>query len=248
VRNVEQWRSTKFVQTPKGLRASRDRKHVCTESRFIADIVAIHYARALQCHARGRLLDLGCGHAPLYEIYRDLASENVCVDWQNTFHVNPFLDQTMDLNGEWPFEPATFDTVLLTDVLEHIPEPMNVMRQVAAVLRSSGKLILGVPFFYWLHEEPHDYHRYTKHALRRFCDLAGLRVVALESYGGLPEVLLDLTSKGLEMLPRPLAASLRPFHTLAVSVNGTMPFRKFSFWSREEFPLGYVLVAEKPAA
>ncbi len=248
MKNAEQWRPTKFVQTRHGLRASRDLKHVCLESRFIADIIAQHYARALRGHARGRLLDLGCGHVPLYEIYRDSVLENVCVDWDNTLHVNPFLDQTVDLIENWPFEPASFDTVLLTDVLEHIAEPMNVMRQIAAILRPGGKLILGVPFFYWLHEQPHDYYRYTKHALRRFCELAGLRVVELESYGGLPEVLLDLTSKGLELLPRPLKVSLRPLHTLVSRISESTSCQKLSNWSKEEFPLGYILIAEKAGA
>ena len=130
--------------------------------------------RAIRAHARGRLLDMGCGYVPLYDAYRDLVSENICIDWQNTAHVNPYLDQMVDLTGALPFERGSFDTVLLTDVLEHIPEPTNLICEIARILRPGGKLILGVPFFYWLHEVPHDYYRYTEFALRRFCELSGL--------------------------------------------------------------------------
>jgi SAM-dependent methyltransferase len=211
----------------------------------MVDNVAPYYERAIRAHAHGRLLDMGCGYVPLYETYRDLVSENICIDWQNTAHVNPYLDQMVDLTEALPFESGSFDTILLTDVLEHIPEPMNLMREIARILRPSGKLILGVPFFYWLHEVPHDYFRYTEFALGRFCEQSGLRVVEVVPYGGLPEVLLDLISKGLNFLPRPLAASLRPLHTIASSLCKTKPVRKLSERTRASVPLGYVLCAGK---
>ncbi len=211
----------------------------------MVDIVAAYYDNIIRAHARGRLLDMGCGYVPLYDVYRDLVSENVCIDWENTLHLNPYVDQLLDLTKALPFESASFDTVLLTDVLEHIPEPMNLMCEIARILRPGGKLILGVPFLYWLHEVPHDYYRYTEFALRRFCQLSGLRVVELNRYGGLPEVLLDLISKGLNFLPRPLAASLRPLHTLASLLRNTKPVRKLSERSKSSFPSGYVLAAEK---
>jgi SAM-dependent methyltransferase len=245
LKNVEHWRPTKFVRNRSVLGASRDPAHVSISSRFVADIVAPYYERAIRVHAHGRLLDMGCGHVPLYDIYRDLVTENVCIDWQNSAHVNPYLDQVVDLTGALPLESGSFDTVLLTDVLEHIPEPMNLMCEIARILRPSGKLILGVPFFYWLHEVPHDYYRYTEFALRRYCELSGLRVVEIIPYGGLPEVLLDLVSKGLNFLPRALTVSLRPLHTLASLLCKTKPVRKLSERTRSSLPLGYVLSAER---
>jgi SAM-dependent methyltransferase len=177
LRNIEDWRPTKFVRTARGLRASRIPAHVSVSSRFMVDNVAPYYERAIRAHAHGRLLDMGCGYVPLYDVYRDVVSENICIDWQNTQHVNPYLDQMVDLTGALPFESASFDTVLLTDVLEHIPEPLNLMCEIARILRPGGKLILGVPFLYWLHEAPHDYYRYSEFALRRFCQLSGLHIV-----------------------------------------------------------------------
>lgn len=225
--------------------ASRDRKVVAKASRFIVDTVAPHYERAIQTHASGHLLDLGCGHVPLYDIYRGIVTGNVCVDWGNSLHANSHLDHVVDLNEPLPLADSSFETVLLTDVLEHIPEPMRVMAEIARVLRPGGKLIVGVPFIYWLHEEPHDYYRYTEFALRRFCRLSGFRVLELESYGGLPEVLFDLTSKGLDLAPGPLRAVLRPLHTIASSFCGTHLGRRISNGTRWSFPLGYLLIAEK---
>jgi len=45
------------------------------------------------------------------------------------------LDQMVDLTGALPFERGSFDTVLLTDVLEHIPEPTSLMCEIARILR-----------------------------------------------------------------------------------------------------------------
>jgi SAM-dependent methyltransferase len=188
---------------------------------------------------------MGCGHVPLYGVYRDLVQETVCIDWANALHPLIHLDFTVDLGGKLPLEDGGFDTVLLTDVLEHLAEPAGAMCEVARILRSGGKLIIGVPFFYWIHSEPHDYHRYTEFALQRMCRLSGLSVVELQAYGGLPEILCDITAKGLEYLPRPLSALLRPFHTAASLLDATWPVRKLSEWSKPSFPLGYVVVAEK---
>jgi SAM-dependent methyltransferase len=245
VKNAESWRPTKFVSTARGLRASRDRRQVAISSRFIGDILAQWYESAIRAHARGRLLDMGCGHVPLYGVYRDLVQENICIDWANTLHPSIYLDFAVDLGGKLPFEDDTFDTILLTDVLEHLPEPTVAIYEAARILRLGGKLIIGVPFFYWVHEEPHDYHRYTEFALQRMCRLSGLSGVDLQAYGGLPEILCDLTAKGLGYLPRPLPALLRPFHTAASLLVTTWPVRKLSASSKPSFPLGYVVVAEK---
>lgn len=211
----------------------------------MADLIAQAYERAIRAHARGRLLDMGCGHVPLYGVYRDLVKENICVDWANTLHSNIHVDHEVDLAGKLPFEDGTFDTILLTDVLEHLAEPVRATGEAARLLHSGGKLIIGVPFFYLVHEAPHDYHRYTEFALRRMCEINGLTVVELEAYGGFSEILLDLTGKGLEHLPNPLPVLLRPLHRVACVINRAPLIRKFSDRSKRAFPLGYVVVAEK---
>ena len=245
MQNQASWMPSKFVYRRGRLVASRDTREVGLASRLSVDVIASHYERHLPAHAKGRLLDLGCGKVPLYSTYKSLVADCICVDWANTAHKNQYLDRECDLTQSLPFADAEFDTILLSDVLEHIPTPEKLCMEMARSLSEGGKLILNVPFFYWLHEEPHDYYRYTEFALRRFVELAGLDLVLLESTGGTPEVLADILAKGLVHVPivgRMLATALQ---SMTLWFVGTRLGGKVSEATSRKFPFGYFLVAVK---
>jgi SAM-dependent methyltransferase len=250
MQNKHLWKPSKFVVTAKGCRASKDSKQVARGSRFAVDILATAYEGAIKLHASGVLLDLGCGNVPLYEIYQSHVSDNICVDWEGTRHKSPFLDHSFDLNHGIPLPSETFDTILATDVLEHVSNPELLWREMARVLKPGGKIILGVPFFYWLHEEPHDYQRFTKYKLQMFCEQNGLTVVSLESCGGAPEIIFDIISKNIPIVVRNKTVSkiLSACHFFAgnVFVQSNIG-RKLSRASAQKFPLFYSLVAQKAA-
>ncbi len=67
--------------------------------------------------------------------------------------------------GCLPFSDASFDTVLLLDVLEHLPQPEAALAEARRVLKTGGKAIVQVPFLYPLHAEPHDFQRWMLHGL-----------------------------------------------------------------------------------
>ena len=184
MRNEEKWRSSKYIYEKGKLVASRDRKEVGIGSRLIANRVAELYDNNLTRHAKGRLLDLGCGNVPFYGAYRELVTDNICVDWKNTSHKNEYLDCEIDLTKRLPFRNNEFDTIILSDVLEHIPVPEDLWKEMARVLARSGSIMMNVPFYYWIHERPHDYYRYTEFALRRFVETSGLTLIASNSAVG----------------------------------------------------------------
>ena len=216
-------------------------------SRLVTDLVAAAYDRALRRYARGRLLDLGCGKVPFYGVYRDRVDEATCVDWGGSVHASPYLDLEHDLTQPLPFDDGVFDTLLVSDVLEHIPNPEALFAEMARVLAPGGRMLLSVPFYYWLHEEPHDYYRYTAHALRRFVDRTDLRVIELEAYGGAPEVVTDVVAKCATSLPGVGGTLASLAQTLAGVFLQIPPGRRLSRLTRGKFPLGYLLVAEMPA-
>jgi hypothetical protein len=79
--------------------------------------------------------------------------------------------------------------VLSIQVLEHTPQPGRLVMEMSRVLADDGLLILLAPFQFRLHEEPHDYFRYSPHGLRQLCAEAGLEVTHVEQQGSLWSVM-----------------------------------------------------------
>lgn len=243
--NRDKWRPSKFVFLKGKLIGSRDPAELAISSRLMADLVAARYAVLLKQHATGNLLDLGCGKVPLLAVYEPLVQSVTCVDWANTLHPNEFIDMQCDLTQPLPFPNDRFDTIILSDVLEHVPTPNALWQEVARVLAVGGKVLLNVPFFYWIHEAPHDYYRYTEFALRRFADETGLTVLSLEAIGGIPEVLCDLSAKTIERIP-----FIGPSFATFIQWSGRLFLKtsigcRMSQNTRAAFPFGYFMVVEK---
>ncbi len=59
------------------------------------------------------------------------------------------------------FANRSIGTVLLLDILEHLPYPQKSIEEVFRVLQDDGLLVLSVPFTYRLHAFPTDYWRFT---------------------------------------------------------------------------------------
>lgn len=156
-----------------------------------------------------------------------------------------YLDLKHDITKPLPFENEKFDTVILSDVLEHIPEPESLFREISRVLTHQGKIIMNVPFYYWLHEQPHDYYRYTEFALRRFVGNSELKLIQLESIGGVPEIMTDIFGKTILRVPF-IGKYISSFaQMLSALFIKTRIGRKASDKTKNTFPLGYFLIAQK---
>ena len=240
---IEAWSPTKFVVRGGKLTGSEDPRELGIGSRIVAGAMAERYETALRRYASGRFLDLGCGKAPLYGVYGPLSDEVLCVDWEGSAHGSLHVDQFHDLNEDLGLPSASFDTILMSDVLEHIRKPELLMARTSELLSPGGTVVIGVPFFYWLHEEPYDYFRYTRHALVAMASDSGLEVISLEESGGAPEVLADIIGKIAGRRPWAQATIVRMLQFL---VNNRFS-RRISESTKRQFPLGYVMVARKPS-
>ena len=239
------WTTRKYVVNRGQWRASRDIKAVAVGSRLVADITAAGYSVLLPQYARGRLLDLGCGTVPLYAMYQPYVQENTCVDWGGSFHNAQHLDYELDLNQPLPFANGEFDTIILSDVLEHIAEPMALWTEMARLLAPNGRIILNVPFFYCLHECPHDYYRYTVFALQRFAEKAGLTVIQLQATGGSVEVFADMMAKHFQFVPWVGKAMSIGVQWLAWQFGRTRIGQRVVAKTSAAFPFGYMMVVGK---
>jgi SAM-dependent methyltransferase len=142
-------------------------------------------AEAARVPAGARVLDVGAGAGPYREIFahcdyraHDFAQE------PSTIGRYTQLDYCSDITSI-PAPDAAFDVILCTEVLEHVPEPIPALREMARLLRPGGTLLLSAPLASYLHQEPfHYYGGYTCHWYRRFLPEAGLRLERVEQNGG----------------------------------------------------------------
>lgn len=230
------WQPSKYSRSKNGeLVASRDKNEDFPSSRFIADLTAHWYDENLKKFAHGKLLDLGCGKAPLYGTYSHYVDATVLADWENSPFTNVHVDVRCDISKKLPFQDRSFDTIILSDVLEHIPYPRDLVREVARVLRPGGNVLINVPFIHRLHEAPYDYNRYTEYMLQLLANDAGLSVVKLEALGGGYAVLIDLLSR-----------LWRNHKVMVLAIQNVLPkllSRKLG--ARKDIPLAYAMVFSK---
>jgi SAM-dependent methyltransferase len=141
--------------------------------------------RASCAQLSGTVLDVGCAHCkpkaylPPDAVYVGLDYYSTAVDWYGT-RPDIFGDAQ-----ELPLLDESIEHALLLDVLEHLPDPQRCLSELNRVIKPGGTLTIHVPFLYPLHDEPLDFHRWTKHGLRNAATRNGYRV-ALESESGHP--------------------------------------------------------------
>lgn len=129
--------------------------------------------------ASGRLLDVGCGNQPYRSLFASCVEAHIGVD-PDARHSQP---DVVALAVQLPFVSASFDTVLATQVIEHVPQPDRMLQEISRVLKPGGYLILTAPQYWRLHEVPHDYYRFTPYGLRYLVEACGLTPVLVKQQG-----------------------------------------------------------------
>ena len=82
------------------------------------------------------------------------------------------------------FKDKSFDTVLNIQVLEHVFEPIKMVKEVSRVLRPGGYAIFLIPQTSALHIAPYHYYNFTKYWILKATKQADLRIVQLKPIGG----------------------------------------------------------------
>ena len=84
-----------------------------------------------------------------------------------------------------PIRSESLDGVLCNEVLEHVNEPSDALKDIHRVLKPGGLLYITVPQCWGLHYEPNDYFRFTKYGIDYLLKKNGFKVEAMEQMGGL---------------------------------------------------------------
>jgi len=113
--------------------------------------------------------------------YRDLfnCDEYIKIDIQKSENID-----IMGSAENIPFDDGIFDSVVCTEVFEHLKNPQKAALEIARILKNRGICLLTTPQTVELHEEPHDYFRYTKFGLKYIFEEAGFKIISINQIGG----------------------------------------------------------------
>ena len=128
----------------------------------------------------GMILDVGCGLKPYKSLLNASGSAYYGTDYPLTMKGSYGKSTKADFFSEstlLPFNNNTFDTLLSTQMLEHVSDPKKVIQEMGRVLKPGGIMILSAPMTWPLHEEPYDFFRYTLHGLRHLLQKANFEIL-----------------------------------------------------------------------
>ncbi len=146
---------------------------------FLATLMLENSLRQTAGYVNGETLDVGCGNRPYEKTFFAGAKKYVGMDYLTDRSKPDVVGSATDI----PFPPASFDTVVSTEVLEHVADPAKAMSEMARVLKPGGYLVLATPMYWPRHEVPYDYFRYPYDGLLHLVKGAGLEVEKMFSRG-----------------------------------------------------------------
>lgn len=129
-------------------------------------------------YIKGDILDVGAGK---YDRYSDFFNKTKYVKTDNKPDFG--ADIVADAQN-LPVGDMSFDSVISTQTLEHLPDPGKAVKEFYRVLKKGGYCLATAPFFNEIHEEPYDYWRFTNFALEKIFKEAGFKVMEMEKTGG----------------------------------------------------------------
>jgi SAM-dependent methyltransferase len=128
------------------------------------------------------LLDVGAGDCQYKGIFTHVSYQST--DFEETdYHQFKEIDYICSADNI-PVSEKSYDAILCTEVLEHVPDPKSVLVEFNRVLKNNGHLFITTPFIQPIHEEPYDFFRYTSYAFKKLIEETGFEVVFITARGG----------------------------------------------------------------
>lgn len=203
------------------------------------------------------VLDAGAGSAPYKHLVSHATYESA--DFQKVDRVYAKSTYVCDLR-DIPVEDGRYDFVLFNQVMEHVPDPRLVLKELFRVMKPGARLIYSGPLFYEEHEQPYDFFRYTSFGVKLLFQEAGFAVQRLdwlEGYFGsvayqmsrmaryLPSRPSSIARGAIGLVLSPLIAVLRlQLIVLSTLFHWLETRTKFT---AAGFPKNYVAVVMKPS-
>lgn len=176
---------TIIEQVPKDFNPSVTNPGYLTRNRLLKSILSFRE------NMTGRMMDFGCGSKPYKSIFK--VTEYIGVDYENPGH--PHTNEQIDVyyDGKTlPFPENHFDSIFSTEVIEHIFNLPEILKELNRVLKPGGKILLTCPFAICEHEIPNDFARYTSFAMKHLMETHGFKVITIDKTGNNVETIWQL--------------------------------------------------------
>ena len=102
-------------------------------------------------HKGIRVLDIGCGDGSLSKIaeskFQEIHGCDIALTALQEAKIRGMRTICVDLNTiiPLPYQDESFDTITCLEVLEHVLDPLNLLRDFHRVLRPKGQVVLTTP-------------------------------------------------------------------------------------------------------
>jgi SAM-dependent methyltransferase len=214
--------------------------------------------QAARLPAATRVLDVGagsCPYRPLFAHCKYFTQDLAPLHHTQLRHGGyGDIDYRCDATAI-PVPDGSFDAVLCTEVLEHHPEPIKVVHELARISAPGARLILTAPLGSGIHQEPYHYYGgYTPFWYEKFLKEAGFEDIHVEANEGTLRHCAQESIRLAQMtrpfalgMPWPLEMMWAPFWLLLLPVlGGIIPVlcKLLDRFDREKrFTVGYHVTA-----
>ena len=174
--------------------------------------------------AEGLVIDVGCAsqtpkqYLPKGCDYYGLDYPTTANNWYMT-QPNVYAD-----GQKLPFKQGSIDSILLLDVIEHLPNPEQCINEIYRVLKPEGKLLLRVPFMYPIHDAPLDFHRWTEYGLKQLATNNNFTITNTQRTGNPIECAAIISNIALTKTALNWLKHKNPLALLTISLVLIIPF------------------------
>lgn len=159
---------------------------------YIARKGLARHIRELSPEISGKILDVGCGTKPYKNFFK--FSEYIGLEFDTGIDLYKKSADYFYDGKKFPFNAETFDSIICNQVLEHVFEAEDFLKEIFRVLKPHGKLLITVPFVWDEHEQPFDFARYSSFGLKHLLEKNGFRVIAYKKSVNNISVIFQLLS------------------------------------------------------
>jgi len=197
-------------------------------------------------YCKGKAIDVGAGHAKYSGMIKAYSDSYISVDDMSSeyeYDNDHFKPDVISDVLHMPLNDNEFDTVICTEVLEHVEDPFQLFIEIARILKHGGYAIVSSGWMAPYHKEPKDYWRFTIDAYKILCKKSGLEFIEAHRKGGFFTVILYFINRNILLN----ASKYKTFNKIWARLNRLFEAitEKMDKLVKTEDTIGHLIVARK---